>query len=239
MSAQRRPGILKLLVAELRVTVRAAISGPSDAKGMCCSPGNTRSECISSDMTTRSCSMANWPNASNSSRENTRPVGFCGLQSTKIRVRLLTSFSSSFMSKTKRVPSSRIGKKLALRRVDGVAERRIVRGLQNDAVAGLGECQDRRIGALYEIRERQHKVRRELPSVAGFHPLGERTGDQPVRLFTTAQRTAVVAVSDDPLDRGLDRGGNRKIHVGDKGRQYIRIVLVPFGIAACLQSGLG
>ena len=39
MTAQRSAGMLKLLVAEVMVMVRAAISGCSDANGICMLPG--------------------------------------------------------------------------------------------------------------------------------------------------------------------------------------------------------
>ena len=62
--------------------------------------------------------------------------------------------------------------------------------------------------------------------------------DEPVRLLAVAQRIAVVAIPDDPLDRRLDRGGDGKIHVCDEGGQDVGIVLIPLGVAARLQRGL-
>ncbi len=91
---------------------------------------------------------------------------------------------------------------------------------------------------MHQICHRHHKIRRELPAVAGFHSFGEGIGDEPVCLFAVAQRIAVVTVPDDPLDRCLDRRGNGEIHVRDEGGYHVAIVLVPFGVTARLQRGL-
>src|SRR5262249_55982762 len=79
--AQRRPGMLNALVAEVSVIVRASTSCESDANGMWRWGGKTRSAWISSATTTRSRASASSASASSSRRSSTRPVGLCGLQS--------------------------------------------------------------------------------------------------------------------------------------------------------------
>ena len=103
--AARRPAVLKGLDGEIRVMVRAAISGDSDANDTWRWPGASRSAHISSEITTRSCSIAISPMASSSSGENTRPVGFWGLHKINISACAARRASSS-RSISKRSPST-------------------------------------------------------------------------------------------------------------------------------------
>ena len=69
--------------------------------------------------------------------------------------------------------------------------------------------------------------------------IAHRHAAEPIRLFAVAQGITIVSVLDDSFDRGLDRGGHGKIHIGDKGWDDVRVVLVPLGVAARLQGGSG
>ena len=75
-TAQRRPARLNALLAEFSVIVR---SGASGANGRCRCGSCTRSEWISSAMTSTSCSRASAAIPDSSRSVKTRPVGFCGL----------------------------------------------------------------------------------------------------------------------------------------------------------------
>jgi hypothetical protein len=81
--AQPSAGKLKVLLADISVTVCSPIDGSRAATGQCLSTGSsTRPQWISSETMISPRRRQNSASALNSSRDHTRPVGLCGLQAT-------------------------------------------------------------------------------------------------------------------------------------------------------------
>ena len=78
--------MLKVLPADEIVRVRSHIPGRV-AMGTCSASSKTRCSYTSSVSTHASCSLARSATSSSSARENTRPVGLCGVLRRTTRVR--------------------------------------------------------------------------------------------------------------------------------------------------------
>ena len=106
--------------------------------------------------------------------------------------------------------------------------------MQDHAVIGLGESEHGGKRALHQIADRldESSVGLDAEPPAQIAHVGRTDG-----AVALAVRIAEILLGDDACERRLDRLCDRKIHVGDEGRDHICRVKVPLVAATAAQGG--
>ena len=233
--AQRSPGMLKVLVAEVSVTVRAATRGSRLAIGMWFA---ARVDEICVDLVADDDPVA-FEGQVGQAREFRR-----GQHATARVVRIAEEQHAGVRRRGAHgvevedpafpVAHERVGHERPPGVLEGPQERRIDRQLDHDAVARGAVRLEGEVHALDDVGERVDQLDVRAPPVARGHPLAEDGGE--IRLLGVEGVAEVVALQRLAHD-GADRLGDRIVELGHPRRQHVGGVALPLLAAVGAQQG--